>query len=256
MVPPSTDERRHRRRQLAWAMVIQAGRRAVDIIVAGGGLICLGPLIAVIALVVYADVGRPIFFSQMRLGKQGQRFRLHKFRKFGCAPGAKGLPLTLKNDPRLSTSGRILERTKLDELPQLWNVLVGEMSLVGPRPEALDFADCFRGEYQNVLKFQPGIFGPSQVMFRNENLLFQGVANPEQFYRKVLFPLKARADLSYYLHRTLICDVKWLLLGIAAVARRPRVSMGFGGIERAEQWIRREEEKRRELRKGSSMHRV
>jgi hypothetical protein len=113
--------------------------------------------------------------------------------------------------------GKLLLRTKLDELPQLWNILNGEMSVVGPRPETPAFADCFGEAYGKVLDYKPGIFGPSQVFFRNEGSLYPNDRDPERFYRDVLFPLKARIDLDYFPHRTMMGDLAWIFRGMLAV---------------------------------------
>jgi lipopolysaccharide/colanic/teichoic acid biosynthesis glycosyltransferase len=202
---------------LSWG----AATRLLDLVVVTTALILLAPLMVLIAAAIRIEDGRPILFSQTRLGRGGRQFSMHKFRKFHepCrGPGrSAGCALTMENDPRLTCIGRILARTKLDELPQLWNVLKGDMSLVGPRPESLDFADCFDGAYRGVLKHKPGIFGPSQVLFRNEAVFYRGRPDPEQFYRAVLFPLKADIDSAYFSHRTLWRDLVWIVRGALAV---------------------------------------
>ena len=141
---------------------IGAARRALDVVLAAAGLTTLAPLMLVIALGIYAESGGPVFFSQLRLGQRGQRFRLHKFRKFSHCDSTGGAAVTLLNDARMTRVGRLLAQSKLDELPQLWNVLTGDMSMVGPRPESLALADCFGERYRAVLDFRPGIFGPNQ----------------------------------------------------------------------------------------------
>ncbi len=158
-----------------------------------------------------------MLFSQVRLGREGRHFRIFKFRKFGVKSGSHGLPLTLTNDPRMTTVGRVLARTKLDELPQLINVLRGEMAIVGPRPESLDFIDCFTPSNRHILEFLPGIFGPSQSAFRNECLFYPVNSDPASFYRRVLFPIKMSVDLAYYPNRSLLSDFKWVLAGTLAV---------------------------------------
>jgi lipopolysaccharide/colanic/teichoic acid biosynthesis glycosyltransferase len=170
-----------------------------------------------IAIAIIIESGRPVFFSQTRIGQHGRRFRLHKFRKFYDGDAAGGCALTVQNDPRLTRVGWFLERSKLDELPQLWNVLKGEMSVVGPRPETPHFESCFSHSYSRVLDHRPGIVGPAQVMFRNESALYTPGEDPEIVYRAVLFPAKARIDLAYYPERTLIGDLKWVLLAVLAV---------------------------------------
>ena len=191
--------------------------RLFDIIIASLGLVLLIPVVLLIVGAILIESGRPVLFKQVRLGRDGRTFNILKFRKFRQKSGPSGLPLTLSNDERMSPVGSFLARTKLDELPQLWNVLRGEMSIVGPRPESLDFQDCFTPETLRVLDFRPGIFGPSQVAFRNECALYPANSDPTVFYRAVLFPLKARVDLAYYPKRTLSSDIKWVAAGVFAV---------------------------------------
>jgi len=192
-------------------------QRLMDLAVAITGLAILSPVTTLIALAICIETGRPIFYSQTRIGRGGRRFRIHKFRKFHRDVGT-GSPLTVEHDPRMTPIGRFLALTKLDELPQLWNVVVGDMSMVGPRPESLDFFDCFTGSYLKVLDYTPGIFGPSQVAFRDERTLYPANSDPVQFYRDVLFPVKARIDLSYFPHRTISSDIRWIACGVLAVA--------------------------------------
>jgi hypothetical protein len=139
----------------------------------------------------------------------------------------------------LTGVGRFLLRTKLDELPQLWNVLKGDMSIVGPRPESLDFQDCFKGPCARVLEHKPGIFGPSQVLFRNEYIFHHRHPEPEQFYRDVLFPLKADIDLAYFEHRTLCRDLGWAVRSALAVfGWSSLLQQSAAVVEEAEEWVR------------------
>jgi lipopolysaccharide/colanic/teichoic acid biosynthesis glycosyltransferase len=216
-----------------------AALRIFDVVVAAVVLVFFAALMILIAVAVLAEGGRPIFFSQVRLGRRGQHFRMYKFRKFHESGCAAGRPLTMEDDPRLSGIGRILAWTKLDELPQLWNVLKGDMSMVGPRPESLDFQDCFEGLYRLMLEHKPGIFGPSQVLFRNEGSLYRGRADPERFYRDVLFPLKAHIDSTYFAHRTLLGDIAWAVRGALAVfgwSSLPHA--GAVLVEQVEHWVK------------------
>jgi len=192
-------------------------QRVFDVCVALVTLFVLAPVMLLIAMVVWLESGRPICFSQIRLGKGGRPFYLHKFRKFRADCGSGGLPLTLRNDDRMTTVGRFLALTKADELPQLWNVLRGDMSIVGPRPESLAFADCFSNGLEHVLDCRPGLFGPCQFLFRHEEKFFPPNAEPEEFYRRVLFPAKAKIDLEYFSRRSLIKDVGWMIRGAGAV---------------------------------------
>jgi lipopolysaccharide/colanic/teichoic acid biosynthesis glycosyltransferase len=205
-----------RKGQMQWGC---AARRALDVVVSATALLFLLPLMLLIALAICAEDGLPIFFYQKRSGQNGRPFCLYKFRKFGVHQDTHGLPLTLQNDPRLTVVGGFLEKSKLDELPQFWNVLTGTMALVGPRPESLNFSDCFQGAYRLVLDHRPGIFGPAQTEYRNEAAHYEAAASPEKVYREVLFPAKASLDLAYYPTRTMLKDVGWILRGILAVVR-------------------------------------
>lgn len=202
--------------------------RCIDIVFALTALALFGPLMLLISLAIVVESGRPILFSQPRLGKNGMIFSIYKFRKFRKEIGVQGLPLTMKNDDRMSRVGRFLMETKLDELPQLFNVLKGDMAIIGPRPESLAFADCFKDQAVNVLNYKPGILGPSQVAFRNEGALFPPNGCPSTFYRTVIFPRKASIDLAYYPSRTILSDIKWIVLGALAVAGIvPRTAEGL-----------------------------
>ncbi|WP_027168623.1 sugar transferase [Mesorhizobium sp. WSM3224] len=192
-------------------------RRAMDIIAAFVGLVALSPLMLFVAVALLIESGRPLLFVQPRIGACGQLFQMYKFRKFYPRCDAGGLALTLANDARMTTVGRFLAFSKLDELPQLWNVLRGEMALVGPRPESLSFAECFRDGYEAVLQYKPGLFGPAQIVFRHEALFYPPDVEPTVFYKEVLFPAKARIDLSYYGRRTIISDAALVIRGVFIV---------------------------------------
>jgi lipopolysaccharide/colanic/teichoic acid biosynthesis glycosyltransferase len=196
----------------------QAGRlMLLDRILVLFALVLVMPLVISIAIAIVIDSGYPVFFSQERLGLDGRRFQMLKFRKFPTTVGRNTRPLTLANDCRCTRVGRLLAKTKLDELPQLWNVIRGDMALVGPRPEVPDFEACFAGPFHRVLDYRPGIFGPSQTVFRAEGSLYPPDQDPEEFYREVLFPAKAALDLAYYPARTVYGDIKWVLRGMLAV---------------------------------------
>lgn len=184
-------------------------RRVVDLGLAGALLVFLAPLIVLVALAILTEDGPPVVFSQTRIGQDGVPFGIFKFRKFHNHCGSGGLPLTHVRDPRLTRIGRILRASKLDELPQLWNVLRGDMAIVGPRPESMVFADAF-GDLARVLEHKPGILGPSQAVFHDESALFADEPNPTALYRRVFLPAKARIDIEYYENRTLWKDLGWI----------------------------------------------
>jgi lipopolysaccharide/colanic/teichoic acid biosynthesis glycosyltransferase len=197
--------------------VQERARRVLDLVVAGLAMVVLSPIMLLIALAICLESGAPVLFRQVRLGQHGRRFYIYKFRKFHRDCGTDGSPLTFDGDARMTSVGLFLRATKLDELPQFWNVIRGDMSIIGPRPESLAFADCFTGTYERVLGYRPGILGPSQVTFRNESSLYAGDVDPDKLYRTMIFPTKARIDLDYYDHRTLLSDILWIVRGVLAI---------------------------------------
>ncbi len=207
-------------------------KRALDAAFALVALALLAPVLIVVALAICIEDGWPILFFQSRLGRDGRPFVLLKFRKFRNCPDLGRCPLTLRDDPRFTRVGRFLERTKIDEVPQLWNILKGEMSIVGPRPETPHFADCFVGPHRELLRYKPGIFGPSQAVFRNESTLHAD--DPEQYYRAVLFPLKARLDLAYFPNAHTRLDAIWTVRCLLAVLGLYLVAEGTDMLEQVE----------------------
>lgn len=188
-------------------------RRAIDVTLAVIGLILGAPVLGLVALAVWIDSPGPAIFAQERLGRGGRRFRMFKFRKFPMRMKG-GAGVTVAGDARMTRVGAFIERTKLDELPQLWNVLRGDMAFVGPRPESPEYEDLFDGEYKKLLDYVPGIFGPNQVYCRNESALYPPGEDPEVFYRIKLFPAKAERDLEYFSSRGFFLDFAWIARGI------------------------------------------
>jgi lipopolysaccharide/colanic/teichoic acid biosynthesis glycosyltransferase len=172
-----------------------------------------------IAVALVLEGGWPFLFVQTRVGSGGLPFRMYKFRKFAVLCNPNGPPLTVASDSRMTMIGSLLAATKLDELPQLWNVLKGDMAIVGPRPESLAFADCFLGGFEVLLQYRPGLLGPTQTLFRHEAHLYPQSLDPVLFYREILFPAKARIDLSYYPQRTIASDIGWMIRSFLAVLR-------------------------------------
>ena len=190
-------------------------RRLFDVAVAIIGLIVASPVMIVITTLLWLDAPGHALFAQQRLGRNGRLFTLYKFRKFPASWQSAGPGVTVANDSRLTRFGAILERTKFDELPQLWNILKGEMAFIGPRPESPRFGDLFTGRHRRLLDYTPGLFGPAQVAFRNESEMYPSDQDPEQFYRQQLFGQKADLDLAYYQHRNgLASDIGWMVRGI------------------------------------------
>jgi lipopolysaccharide/colanic/teichoic acid biosynthesis glycosyltransferase len=189
-------------------------KRVLDVLLATTALVVLTPLMAVIAALVWLDSPGAVIFAQERLGQHGKCFRLYKFRKFPIGWSTGGPGVTLAGDARMTRVGTILEKTKLDELPQLWNVLNGDMSFVGPRPESAFFSELFSGRYAAVLEQMPGIFGPTQHALPDEARLYPADEDPETYYRRVLFPRKAEIDLAYSQEANCLSDLGWIVRGI------------------------------------------
>jgi lipopolysaccharide/colanic/teichoic acid biosynthesis glycosyltransferase len=183
-------------------------RRVFDTVCALAGIIFLVPVFAIIALAIKLDDGGPVLYFQFRVGKGLRKFRLLKFRSMfsHCAEGSL---LTAPHDARVTRVGRFLRRYKLDELPQLVNVLKGEMQLVGVRPQVERYVDIFRDEYEELLQTPPGITDVASLSFRNEERLFHESSNEEQYIARIL-PFKLEMSLKYSRTRTFFSDLEIL----------------------------------------------
>src|SRR5438552_4692290 len=172
-------------------------KRLFDIVGAALGLLILSPLaLAIGCLIKLSDRG-PIFYGQDRVGQFGKRFRIWKFRSMVVNADKLGPPLTQEEDRRITAIGRFLRRTKLDELPQLWNVLVGEISFVGPRPEVPRYVDQYTPEQREVLRLKPGITDMASMLFSNEQELLKGASDLEGFYLRHCLPKKIELNRQY-----------------------------------------------------------
>jgi lipopolysaccharide/colanic/teichoic acid biosynthesis glycosyltransferase len=183
-------------------------KRLFDILFSFIGLLLLQPLFAVTALMIKIDSEGPVFFRQKRVGKKFRRFVIYKFRTMVVDAERKGLRITSGGDNRITRVGRILRRFKIDELPQLFNVLKGDMSLVGPRPEVIKYVEWYKADYEKILSVRPGITDISSMTFRNEESILQGVDDPERYYVHVLLPEKMRLAREYIRNVSLFYDVK------------------------------------------------
>ena len=197
-------------------------KRAFDLVVAALALLLLSPLLLIVALLVRADGPGPVMFRQQRVGLRGRLFHIHKFRTMVADAPALGLPLTVGDDARITRTGRWLRRTRLDELPQLFDVLRGDMSLVGPRPEVPRWVALYPAHLRDiVLSVRPGITDPSSLEFIAEATLLARAADPEREYVEVILPRKLQAAADYAARATLWTDVK-VLARTAAVLLRGR----------------------------------
>jgi len=193
-------------------------RRAFDAACALAGLVLLAPVLAAIALAIKLDDGGPIFYSQWRVGKGLRKFRLFKFRSMRA--DSAGSLLTSPQDARISRVGGFLRRYKLDELPQLLNVLKGEMQLVGVRPQVEMFVDCFREEYEELLQSRPGITDVSSLIFRDEARFFYKGSIEQQYVARIL-PIKLEVSLKYARTRTFLSDLGILLRTVVGLPCPP-----------------------------------
>jgi lipopolysaccharide/colanic/teichoic acid biosynthesis glycosyltransferase len=197
-------------------------KRLFDVIVATISLIVLGPILLVLGLLIRLDSPGPIFYRGERVGKDGVVFKMYKLRTMVLGADALGPMLTRGHDPRITRLGRALRKWKIDETPQLLNVLRGEMSLVGPRPEAISYVKHFNQDQLRVLSVKPGITGPAQVRFRHEEALLQQCANLEEEYIKEIMPRKLKLDLAYVQNHTLLQDLYIIVQTVACLFAKPK----------------------------------
>jgi lipopolysaccharide/colanic/teichoic acid biosynthesis glycosyltransferase len=190
------------------------GKRLFDIGLASFGLAVFSIPLAAIALTSWLVMGRPVLFAQDRVGRNGRLFRIKKFRTMRLGSEKDG-SVTTADDRRVTRWGRSLRRWKLDELPQLWNVLVGEMSFVGPRPDVPGYADKLQGEARRILSIRPGITGPATLAFRHEEEELARAENPLRFNDEVLFPRKVELNLEYLRGISLRNDLRYIWLTIS-----------------------------------------
>lgn len=183
-------------------------KRTFDIVMAAAGLILLSPLLLLAALWIKADSRGPVFFRQERIGKGFRPFLIYKFRTMVESAPGEGNPITYGNDSRITRAGRMLRKTKLDELPQLLNVLKGEMTFVGPRPEVPQFVQMFRQDYEEILKVRPGITDLASLKYRNEAEILGRAADPRQEYIACVLPDKINLGKQYVRSSSLGFDLR------------------------------------------------
>lgn len=187
-------------------------KRLLDITASGLGLIFLSPLFLIVALWIKSDSPGPVFYRQSRVGRYGKDFRLFKFRSMRVGSDKKGLITVGGHDPRVTRSGYYIRKYKLDELPQLINVFIGDMSLVGPRPEVRKYVDLYTPEQLHVLDVRPGITDLASIRYRNENELLAKASDPEQYYREVVMQDKLRINLQYISGHSFFRDLKIIFM--------------------------------------------
>lgn len=201
-------------------------KRTFDIFLAILGLLVLAPLFGIVALLIKVDSSGPVFFRQERIGKGFRPFVIYKFRTMVQDAHQKGGVLTTGGDPRITRVGRILRQAKIDELPQLLNVLIGDMSLVGPRPEVRQYVELFRKHYDTILAVRPGITDLASLKYRDEAAILARFENPEREYVQRILPDKLRLAEEYVHRSSLVLDLVLIFKTLLTLipGRQPGVS--------------------------------
>ena len=198
----------------------------LDLAAASVGLVVVSPILLLVALLIKADSKGPVFFRQERVGRNSNAFSIYKFRTMVEDASRRGGQLTADGDARITRVGRVLRRLKIDELPQLLNVLRGEMSLVGPRPEVRRYVDLFRDDYEQILRVPPGITDLASLKYRDESSLLETAADPEREYLTRLLPDKIALAKEYVRRSSPLLDVSIILRTVVRIFTAGRESPG------------------------------
>lgn len=194
-------------------------KRIFDIVTSGLGLIVLSPLFLFLALWIKYDSRGPVFYRQVRVGRNNKDFRLYKFRSMRSGADRQGLITIGGRDPRVTRAGYYIRKYKLDELPQLINVFVGDMSIVGPRPEVRRYVDLYTPEQMQVLTVRPGITDMASIRYRNENELLEQAEDPEKYYREVVMPDKLKINREYIERASFWFDIRLIFCTLQAIIK-------------------------------------
>lgn len=174
------------------------------------GLLCIWWLLIIVAIIIKIKMpGGPAIFKQTRIGRHGKPFTMYKFRTMTV--NHSGSSVSVAGESRITPLGAVLRKYKIDELPELWNVLIGDMSFVGPRPDVPGYADMLQGEDRLILKLRPGITGPASLKYKNEEEILAQVDDPQRYNDEVIYPDKVRINLDYYYHHSLVGDIKLII---------------------------------------------
>ncbi len=193
-------------------------KRFTDITISLLALILLAPVFLILALVIKLTSRGPVFYKGRRVGRGGEIFLMRKFRSMVVNADQIGTDLTPHGDPRVTKVGRFLRRTKIDEIPQIIDILRGKMSLVGPRPESPLYARYYDERQKHVLSVRPGMLGPAQIKYRHEELMLKDREDPDAYYIRELMPRKLEIDLDYVENMSFLLDVGILFRSLLAVA--------------------------------------
>jgi lipopolysaccharide/colanic/teichoic acid biosynthesis glycosyltransferase len=196
-----------------------------DRVVSFIGLVCLGPVFLIVAILIRTKMpGGPVIFRQKRVGLHGRLFTIYKFRSMSVSP-SDSLSIAAVEQSRITPLGEKLRKYKLDELPELWNVLRGDMSFVGPRPDVPGYADKLQGKDREILNLRPGITGPASLKYRDEEYMLLNVADPKKYNDEVIYPDKVRLNLYYLHHYSFWKDME--MIACTVLGRK----MNYGGEE-------------------------
>lgn len=193
-------------------------KRLFDIFFSALGIIICIPFFIIAAILVKLDSSGPIIFTQERIGKDFKPFKIYKFRTMKKVGEQDGPKITIKGDNRITGIGRLLRKYKIDELPQLFNVLKGDMSFVGPRPEISEYVNLFKTAYEKLLSIRPGITDPASICYSNEEILLSGSDNWEENYRKIVLPEKIKLSLQYVDNHNIITDLRLIVKTILKIS--------------------------------------
>ena len=193
-------------------------KRLFDIFFSALGIIICIPFFIIAAILVKLDSSGPILFTQERIGKDFKPFKIYKFRTMKKVGDQDGPKITIKGDNRITGIGRLLRKYKIDELPQLFNVLKGDMSFVGPRPEISEYVNLFKTAYEKLLSIRPGITDPASICYSNEEILLSGSDNWEENYRKIVLPGKIKLSLHYVDNHNIITDLRLIVKTILKIS--------------------------------------
>lgn len=195
-------------------------KRAFDILLSAFGLIILLPVGILISIIIYLDDNKPVLFKQKRIGLNQQSFILYKFRSMRVNKDSSNGSFEAGDKSRVTNFGKILRKTKLDELPQLINVLLGDMSFVGPRPEVEKWVLAYPEQWAFVLTVKPGITDNAAILYRNEEELLAGAINPELYYKEIILPQKLNIYTEYVKNHSLMGDLQIIIMTIFTILRK------------------------------------
>lgn len=194
-------------------------KRLFDVVLSLIGILAALPVFTVVAVLIKKDTAGPVFFRQVRVGQYGTEFKMLKFRTMVHHADRLGLNITVGGDWRITKVGAVLRRFKIDELPQLLNIFIGEMSFVGPRPEVPEYVSSYTAEQRLVLKLKPGITDYASIVFNDESSLLEKSGNPEKTYIEEIMPAKFKLNMRYFDEISIFCDIRLILMTLAKIIR-------------------------------------